>query len=115
MIHKIKNFKDLEGLQGVNGEIRQTIKEFVNVFEPVYGEEGKGGYVLFAERGTAINDVKAIFNYDIDTIEFIEKSVNEPYTYTICFLVGTEFGIVLIMHVEDAPEEFKKAYKEYEA
>ena len=112
MIHKIRNIKDLEGLTGLSNEVYKTIYEFVNVYEQNYGTDGIGGYVLYAEKGTSIEDIKAIFDYDINTIEFVDRSVTEPFVYTICFLVGTEFGIILVISEDDIPEEIKSLYRE---
>ncbi len=117
MIHKIGSVKDLNSIPNIDKEARKIIFEFANVLTQEYGEDRDidkdyGGYVLYAEPGTSIDEVKAKFDYTKHPLEFIERSFTTPYIYTILYLTSCEYGVVVVMHEEDAPDEFKKLCKE---
>ena len=117
MIHKIGNVKDISSIPNLSPEARKTLFEFANVLTQEYGEDRDidkdyGGFILYAEEGTNIEEIKSQFNYTEHTMEFIERSFTEPYIYTILFLTSCEYGVVIVMYASDAPEEFNKSFKE---
>lgn len=117
MIHKIGNVKGLNTVPNIDKDARKIILEFANILTHEYGEnrdidKDYGGFVLYAEPGTSIGEVKAKFDYTRHTMEFIERSFTEPYIYTILYLTSCEYGVVIVMYEDDAPDEFRKAFKE---
>lgn len=117
MIHKIGNVKDLNSIPDIDQNARKIILEFANVLTQEYGEDRDidkdyGGYVLYAEPGTSIDEINAVFSCEDYPIEFCERSFTTPYIYTILYLTSCEYGVVIVMYEEDAPDEFKKLCKE---
>ncbi len=107
MIHKLGNLKDLENIKVTDEAIYRELQEFLQVLDQEYGEdrnveESDGGYVLYCEVGTSLEELEAIFNYKavFDWSANVKSEI--PYCTTLYFL-NNEYCVTLIMAIQDAP------------
>ncbi len=107
MIYKIGNVKGMNDIPALSDNSKSAISKFTNILSAEYGENRDidhdyGGYVLYATPGTTIDDIKKHFNYEEFILEYAELFGND-----ICaaiYLTSTEYAVVLIMSVDDAPD-----------
>ena len=109
MVHIIGRKSDMATLPPINERIRQTIADFVDVLDYNYGVDRNiynddGGYVVYVEKGTSVEEVKKAFDYTAYTLEYAEY--NPPVSVAM-YLLNNEFSVILVMHSEDTPLEFK--------
>ena len=107
MIYKIGNVKDVDKIPNLEENIRSILLEKANILTTEYGEDRNvdhdyGGYILYATKGTAFEEIKAVFDYKEYTPEFTETF--EPDISATTYITSTEFGVVLIIHIDDATD-----------
>ena len=120
MIHKIGNVKDIDKLTNLSDNEKSVIHKFANILTSMYGSDRDidndyGGYILFATKGTTNEEIKAVFDYEANLVEYTE--LHEDNICAAIYITSTEFGVVLIMHLDDAPDVIrnnirKQSYKE---
>ena len=110
MVQIIERKLDMAKLPPMDEGIRQTIADFVDVLDYNYGVDrdiynDDGGYVVYVEKGTSVEEVKKAFDYSAHTIEYAEY--NPPVSVAM-YLLNNEFSVILVMHSEDTPIEILK-------
>ena len=109
MVHIIGRKHDMAKLPPTDEVIRQTIADYVDVLDYSYGADrdiysNDGGYVVYVGKGTSLTEVREVFDYTAHTIEYAEY--NPPVSVAM-YLLNNEFSVILVMHSEDTPLEFK--------
>lgn len=107
MIHKLGNLKDLENIKVNDEAIYRELHEFLSVLSSEYGEDrdidtSDGGYVLYCEVGTSLEELEKMFNYKavFDWSANVKSEI--PYCTSLYFL-NNEYCVTLIMAIQDAP------------
>ena len=112
MVYKIGNMEDVKKLSSVSDEEKKVISKFANILSEMYGSDRDidndyGGYILFTPKGTNPEEIKAIFDYEENLLEYVEL-----YKGNICaavYITSTEYGVVLIMSMADVPDIIREA------
>ena len=111
MIHKLGHLQDLDNIVVEDEAILKDLTEFLSVLDIEYGEDrdvdnSDGGYVLYCEVGTSLDELEAVFNYKavFDWSGNIKSKI--PYCSTMYFL-NNEFAVVLVMAIQDTPDYIK--------
>ena len=109
MVYKIGNLADLARLPSVDDATMALLYHHARTLSAEYGEnrnvnESDGGFVLYVEPGTNINDLKAFFDISKHTVEYVNTygSLCEAY-----YLLNNDFAVVIIMSIFDAPTEIR--------
>lgn len=111
MVYKIGNMRDMAFLPLKNEEIRKVIHRQVRVLSDEYGEyrdvdKDDGGYIIYIDPGTDMQNVKKYFDYSKATpeqVDVIETSTCK--LYSALYLLNNEYSITIIMHESDVPKE----------
>ena len=106
MIHKLGNIKDVDTIPHLCTGANNAVTKFTKILTEMYGEDrdvdhDMGGYVLYTEKGTSINDLKNAFDFEENTIEYVQEF--EDDVIAAIYIISTEFAVVLVMHLVDAP------------
>ena len=112
MIYKIGNVKDVDNISELKQGEREAITKFAKILSEMYGRDRDidndyGGYILFAPKGTNHEEIKAVFNYEENLLEYAELHKGD-----ICaavYITSTEYGVVLIMSMDDVPDIIREA------
>lgn len=112
MIHKIGNVKDIDKISGISDNEKSVIHKFANILTSMYGSDRDidndyGGYILFATHGTTNEEIKAVFDYEENVPEYTE--LHKGNICAAIYITSTEFGVVLIMHLDDAPNIIRQS------
>jgi hypothetical protein len=112
MIHKLGNICDVTKLKHINLSVKEALLDYTSVLTNFYGEDrdidnDDGGYVLYAERGTTLEELETYFDYSRYLLEFAEGS-DSGEVITAVYLLGNDYGVVIVIHKDDAPEEYLK-------
>ena len=112
MVYKLGNVKDIEKVPVIEGDTYKALYKYLNILESEYGkdrdlDEDDGGYVLYAERGTTTDELETYFDYSRYLLEFAECS-DSGEVITAVYLLGNDYGVVIVIHKDDAPEEYLK-------
>ena len=106
MVYKIGNPKDIISIPNLSDAETKVISKFANILSDMYGidrdvDNDYGGYILFASKGTNHKEIKEYFDYDANIIEYAE--FYEPDICSAVYITSTEYGVVLIMSLDDTP------------
>ena len=112
MVYKIGNMEDVKNISSVSDAETKVITKFARILSEMYGSDRDidndyGGYILFATKGTNHEEIKAVFNYEENLLEYAELHKGD-----ICaavYITSTEYGVVLIMSMDDAPKIIREA------
>ena len=112
MIHKIGTVKDFEKLTNLSDNEKSVIHKFANILASMYGSDRDidndyGGYILFATHGTTNEEIKAVFDYEANLVEYTE--LHKDNICAAIYITSTEFGVVLIMQLDDAPDIIRQS------
>ena len=108
MVYKIGNLADLARLPSVDDATMALLYHHARTLSAEYGENRNvnesGGFVLYVEPGTNINDLKAFFDISKHTVEYVNTygSLCEAY-----YLLNNDFAVVIVMSINDAPTEIR--------
>jgi len=113
---KIGHVREVEALKGLSSEVVDVIREAVTILDTEYGESrdvdrGYGGYVLIIEDEAELVKLKDIY-IDVETVipeyvDVIECEDERVFTSSLV-LVGSEFGVIIIMPIFMLPAKFKE-------
>lgn len=83
---------------------------YASVLSVEYGEgrdvdKDLGGYILYALPGTTAEEIKAYFDYTQNEIDIVDS--NGKFCSAL-YILGDDYGVVIVMSTEDAPEEINK-------
>ena len=112
MVYKIGNTEDVKRLSSISEAETKVITKFARILSEMYGSDRDidndyGGYILFAPKGTNHEEIKAVFNYEENLLEYAELHKGD-----ICaavYITSTEYGVVLIMSMDDVPDIIREA------
>ena len=112
MIHKLGNIRDVVKLKHINVSVKETLLDYTSVLTNFYGEDrdidnDDGGYVLYCEKGTLPEDIKAFFDYSENVLECASDITNTDY-FSATYILNNEFAVILVMHSDDIPDEIRK-------
>lgn len=112
MIHKLGNVEDVKTIPNLCLGAKNAISKFTKILTEMYGSDrdvdhDMGGYVLYAEKGTSINELKNAFNYEENTFEYVQEF--EDDVVAAIYVISTEFAVVLVMHLDNAPDIIRNA------
>ena len=111
MVYKLGKVSDLKTIQSIDHEVGQILWKQVSILSTVYGEDrdvdcDDGGYLLYAERGTPAEEIKAFFDYSKATAEQVDViETSACKLYSELYLTNNEYGITLILHEADVPKK----------
>ena len=114
MVYKIGNVCDLKDIPIPNSVVYDVLYEYLKVLTFEYGQSRNvdtddGGYVLFAEDGTLVEDIKAYFDYSKHIPEYVNRS--GEYCSAV-YLLNNEFAVTIVMSINDAPKEISDYFEE---
>ena len=114
MVYKLGNVKDLAAIPSIEDDTYKALYKYLNILESEYGKDrdldkDDGGYVLYAPKGTNVEEIKAYFDYTKNAIEYVNRSVDICCAF---YLLNNDFSVVIIMSIADAPDEIKEAFEE---
>lgn len=108
MVYKIVNNKDLQSLPAIPESARKALQHYVRILSEEYGEDRnpdyEGGYVLYATPHSTANEIKTVFDFTQNIIEYVN------ITDDVCsavYIISADYGVVIVMHLSDAPQEIK--------
>lgn len=112
MVYKIGNIDEVDVIPCISNAEKQVISKFASILTTEYGKDRDvdhdyGGYILYCSKSTTIEEIKKSFNYDDFHLEYAE--LYEPDICAALYITSTEFAVILIMSVEDAPDVIKDA------
>lgn len=111
MVYKLANISDLASLPPVDKRTWNMLYEFTSILTHEYGVERNvdnddGGCVLYATPGTSGEEVKAMFDYSVHTVEYVNRDMKaSPPLCAAMFILSNEFAVVIVMSIADAPVE----------
>ena len=110
MVYKIGNVSDLTKIQIGSDKAKEILYHFAKVLTTEYGEDRNidtddGGYILYALPGTSDDEIKDRFDYTQNILEYGEAFEDVCY---VVYILAQDYGVVIVMSVEDAPDEIKK-------
>ena len=110
MIYKLGHVKDLRNLPITELKVLPLLQAILAVLDEEYGpdrdvEEDDGGYILYANRGTKEEELKAAFDFSTKVWEDVEYHGN---LVEIIYLLNNEYSVTLVLHKEDVPEMLRK-------
>ena len=112
MVYKLGNISDMKTLPELQDEVQKIIYDQLEILTQFYGadrdvDNDDGGYVLYADPGTSNEEIKAMFDYSQHLPEFVTLHRHtEPLTCSSLYLLHNEYGIVLLMALQDIPVEY---------
>ena len=109
MIYKLGNVEDVEKIDIKEESVRTSIKSYLEVLDNAYGKDrdidsDDGGYVLYCEHGTKMEDIESYFNYHDIPPEWIQNIECEPKYLSVLYMLSSDYAIVVVM----AEKDFKK-------
>ena len=118
MVHKLAHVRDLESFAIPDPVTKENLLEFLQTLDNEYGdsrnvEEDDGGYVLYCDPGTPLEELKALFDYSKHTLEYVNRDYNaSPAICNAMYLLTNEYAVVIVMSIADAPKEITEAFEE---
>ena len=114
MIHRIGNVKDVDKICNIDEMTRNTLLKYARILTEEYGVERDvdhdyGGYILYVPFGTPYEELKAMFDYtdySVEYVEYIEHS--EPTMCVAVYITSSDYGVVIVMSLNDMPDEIRK-------
>ena len=106
MIYKLGGIQDMYKLPKVDSATYERLLGLCAVLTTSYGDErdidnDDGGFVIYVEPGTPIEDVKDIFDYEAHTPECIS---NDEGICMISYILNNEYAVIIVMAREDIPK-----------
>lgn len=116
---KIAHIREIEAVRGLPSEVIDVVRDAVIILDTEYGESrdvdnGYGGYVLVIMEEEEIEKLKDVF-INIDTVipEYVDIfGCNYGMGFaSSLILLGSDFGVILIMPKNVLPEHWKPYIK----
>lgn len=112
MVYKLGSVTDMSGLPAISNDLYRTLKCYVCALDHHYGasrdvDHDDGGYILYAEPGTSLAEIKKIFDYTKYTVEYVtlHRHTN-PLFCSAHYVLNNEYTVTIVMTVEDMPDEW---------
>ena len=112
MVYKIGNPEDIVNIPNINEAETKVITKFARILSDMYGSDRDvdndyGGYILFVPKGTSHKEIKAAFDYEENLLEYAE--LHKGDVCAAVYITSTEYGVVLIMSMDDVPDIIREA------
>ena len=112
MIYKIGRLKDLDVIP-IEDDARVFLLHYTSILSIEYGEDRSidtalGGYIIYATSGSSTEEIKAYFDYTDNLLEYVDT--NNSVCVAV-YITGDDYGVVIIMSIDDAPPEIKREIK----
>ena len=112
MIHKLGNICDAESITNVSYNLKEALLDYTSVLTNFYGEDrdidnDDGGYVLYCEKGTRAEDIKAFFDYSQSILECANYIADTDFL-SATYILNNEFAVILVIHNDDIPDEIEQ-------
>lgn len=110
MVYKIGGLSDLARIPSIAEGAKEYLYHYASVLSVEYGDgrdidKDLGGYILYAVPGTTDDEIKAYFDYTQNEIDIVDS--NGSFCSAL-YIIGDDYGVVIVMSIEDAPDEIKK-------
>lgn len=110
MVYKLGNVSDMSKLPSIDEKIRKVILDNLNILDENYSKdrdinEDDGGYILYAEPKTTVNEVLSYFDYEEYLPEHVLQIDSTPSYCKSLYLTSDEFGIIILTAMNDTPED----------
>lgn len=110
MIYKIGSVEDMQSIVFENDTVKQIVYHHARVLTSEYGADRNidtddGGYILYATTGTPLEEIKALFDYTKNLVEYVDVQ-NE--VCSALFILNNDFTVVIITTISDTPPEILK-------
>ncbi len=106
MVYKIGNTEELSSIAISSDKAKEILYHFSRVLENEYGADRDvdcvGGYVLYVPSGTPAEEIRDIFDYSHNVIEYGE--IFEDVCYAV-YILGSDFGVVMVSSRDAMPSE----------
>lgn len=118
MVYKLVNIDDLQKIEITDRAQYKLIFNNLITLSEEYGTERNvdyddGGYVLYAEKGTCSEDLKAYFDISKHIPEYAEKIAgSDTGAVFAVYLLDNEYTVTIFMSRDDAPIEIIKEIEE---
>ncbi len=118
MVYKLGNIRDTALLPSMDREVKNIICQQVRILSIEYGEyrdvdKDDGGYVLYVEKGTPTEVIKAIFDYSKSLPEQVDIiPTSNGKLYSVLYLLNNEYSVTIIMSEAYVPSEILNALAE---
>lgn len=114
MVYKIGSVTDLERISITDDDIKSIILHYARILTDEYRADRNidtddGGYILYATSGTNAEEIKKFFDYTQSIAEFVEV---QGEVCSAVYILSSDYGVVIVMSVADAPPEILKEIKE---
>ena len=104
MVYKIGNVSEITNIPIKEDKAKEWIYHFTQILESEYGAErdidSVGGYVIYAPKGATAKEIKDIFDYTENLIELSDIVGDVCYAM---YLLGDDFGIVIVSSIDTMP------------
>ena len=112
MVYKLGSTRDMSIISHIDEDIYHKLHTLCSVFDVFYKtdrdiDNDDGGFVIYAEPGTSIEDIKACFDYSKHIPECISYEDNSDLC-TVSYILNNEFTVILVLSKEDVPVEILK-------
>lgn len=110
MICKLGHVEEIRNLPATASAVRPWIYNMLYILDDQYGaerdiDEDDGGYVLYADRGTSLEELQLWFDYERKLCESIEQRGD---WCALLYLLNNEYSVTLLQHTQDLPESLRK-------
>lgn len=109
MVYRIGNIKDMGALPPMEEQTKELIYHYVRSLSMEYGEdrdvEYDGGYILYAELHTSIEEIKTCFDFTRYTAECVELHGD---VCSAMYILNNDYVVTLLTRIEDTPIEIIK-------
>ena len=110
MIYKIGTVADMKSIVLEDNIAKQAVYKYATILTEEYGanrnvDKDDGGYILYATPGTKADDLKKLFDYTQNIVEFVDV---DGGVCSAVYILSSDFGVVIVMSLADAPPEILK-------
>ena len=110
MIYKIGTVADMGNVVFEDRTAKKEVYKYATILTEEYGanrnvDKDDGGYILYATPGTKADDLKKLFDYTQNIVEFVDV---EDDVCSAVYILSSDFGVVIVMSLADAPPEIIK-------
>ncbi len=110
MIYKIGTVADMESIVFEDSTSKKEVCKYATILTEEYGadrniDKDDGGYILYATPGTKADDLRKLFDYTQNIVEFVDV---DGGVCSAVYILSSDFGVVIVMSLADAPPEILK-------
>lgn len=117
MVYKLGTMSDISKISSADEAVSKVILDNLKILDDNYGanrniDKDDGGYILYADSGTPVDELLALFDYEQYLPEYVLPiDSNTPYCYSL-YLISNDFGVVIFTAIADTSEDVLEEMKE---